>query len=110
MNSEMFALVLRAVHLKTWDGNWKFCPVCGEKLKLSETETAKICSDCSRVHYPAISPAIIVAVRKGNKLLLAHNNRFPARIRYSILAGFVEAGESLEETVEREVSKRLGLK
>ena len=110
MDNEMFALILRAVHLKTWDINWKFCPFCGGKLRLSETETAKICTACSRVHYPAISPAIIVAVRKGKKLLLAHNNRFPKRIRYSILAGFVEAGESLEETVEREVFEEVGIK
>lgn len=109
MNNEMISLALRALHLKNWNMNWKFCPSCGGELKLSETERAKICKSCSGIHYPVMSPAIIVAVRKGNKLLLANNKKFPNRSRYSILAGFVEAGESLEETVHREVFEEVGI-
>ena len=110
MSNEIFALALRAIHLKNWNMSWKHCPSCGGSLELSDTEEAKICKECSKIHYTVISPAIIVAVRKGNKLLLAHNNKFPHRIRYSILAGFVEAGESLEETVRREVYEEVGIK
>ncbi len=110
MGDDYFALALRALHIKNWHHDWNFCPACGKELELSETERAKICTECGRIHYPVISPAIIVAVRKGDKLLLAHNNRFPKRIRYSILAGFVDAGESLEEAVEREVFEEVGIK
>ena len=110
MSNEMFSLALRAIHLKNWNMSWKFCPSCGGTLKLSDKERAKICTECSKIHYPVISPAIIVAVRKDNKLLLAHNNKFPNIIRYSILAGFVEAGESLEETVKREVFEEVGIR
>ena len=110
MSNEMFALSLRAIHLKNWNMSWKYCPSCGGPLKMSDTERAKVCKECSKIHYPVISPAIIVAVRKGNKLLLAHNNKFPNRIRYSIIAGFVEAGEPLEETVRREVFEEVGIK
>ena len=107
---DFFALALRALHIKNWHSTWKLCPSCGGRLKFSDTERAKICSECSQIHYPVISPAVIVAVRKGQKLLLAQNKRFPRRSRYSILAGFVEAGESLEETVRREIFEEVGIR
>ena len=64
----------------------------------SRTERAKVCTKCGRIDYPVLSPAVITAVSKGDKLLLAHNVRFTDG-RYSIIAGFVESGESAEDAI-----------
>jgi NAD+ diphosphatase len=63
---------------------------------------ARRCPACSRIYYPKVSPAVIVLVRRAGKILLAHNAAFPAG-RFGLIAGFVEAGESIEETVRREL-------
>jgi NAD+ diphosphatase len=73
-----------------------------------EGQRAKQCPQCKLVNYPRLSPSIIVAVRRGNELLLARSPRFPAGM-YSVLAGFVEPGETLEQAVEREVQEEVGL-
>jgi NAD+ diphosphatase len=72
-------------------------------------ERAKICPKCGLVAYPRLSPAVIVAVLRDNCILLAHSHRFPAKF-YSVLAGFVEPGETLEECVEREVYEEVGIR
>ena len=66
------------------------------------------CPSCGNTSYPVISPAIIVAVEKEGKLLLGHNKAFPGK-RYSVLAGFVDLGESLEDTVKREIKEEVGI-
>jgi NAD+ diphosphatase len=71
-------------------------------MQNSAKERARECPACSFVTYPPVSPAIIVAVRRGNRLLLGRSPHFP-KGRYSVLAGFVEPGESLEEAVAREI-------
>ncbi len=109
LGDEYFALAGRALQLSNWSSSWIYCPTCGKELEDSKTERAKICQTCSKPYYPVISPAVIVAVSKGNKLLLARNNNFPNRKRYSILAGFVEPGESLEETVAREIEEEVSI-
>ena len=68
-----------------------------------------VCDGCHTMVFPRLSPAVIVLVRRGGRILLARNHRFPPR-RYSIIAGFVEAGETLEETVTREVREEVGLR
>ncbi len=97
-----------AKHLLYWDLNSRFCGSCGGKNNWHQSECAKICSDCGSVTYPRISPAIIIMVKKDNKILLAHNRRFP-KGRYSVLAGFMEIGETLEETAAREVREECGI-
>ncbi len=72
------------------------------------TERAKRCPKCGLVNYPRLSPAVIVLISRGDELLLARAHRFPTGM-YSILAGFVEPGESLEETVVREVREEVGI-
>ena len=67
-------------------------------------EVARQCKSCGHRAYPRISPAVIMAVKKGNKILLAQNKRHKDGV-FSILAGFVEVGESLEQTVAREVQE-----
>ena len=110
LGDEYFSLAGRALQLLNWHNNWCFCPSCGSHLADSDRERAKLCQSCSSVYYPVISPAVIVAVTKGDRLLLARNSRYRNVKRYTILAGFVEPGESLEETVAREIEEEVDIK
>jgi len=104
----LWEMVARAIHLGSWFPVQRHCHACGGSLKVSETETAMQCSACGNTVYPRINPAIIVAVRKGNKLLLARN--VERRTNFlSVLAGYCEAGESIEQTVLREVKEEAGI-
>lgn len=85
-----------------------FCGKCGASTRPSTTERARICTACSRTIYPRISPAIIVLVKKGEEVLLARSPRFTPGT-YSVLAGFNEPGENLEQTVHREVGEEVGI-
>jgi NAD+ diphosphatase len=106
----LFSIASRALQLARWQNSTKYCSSCSAGLKDSETERAKVCTGCSKIFYPIIAPAVIVAVTKENKILLAHNNMYPDPRRYSILAGFVEPGESFEQTVAREVEEEVNIK
>jgi NAD+ diphosphatase len=95
----------------------RFCGACGSPLadkepggdeEREEDAGGRLCAACGRVFFPRISPAVIVLIRKGPKALLAHNARFPAG-RFGLIAGFVEAGETLEETVIRESREEAGV-
>jgi len=97
-----------ANQLVEWSRNHRYCGRCGQATEDKRDERAKICPRCAFVNYPRLSPAIIVAVVKGDRILLAHSHRFPAKF-YSVLAGFVEPGETLEECVRREVFEEVGL-
>lgn len=104
-----FELAGRASELLDWDKNHQFCGQCGTPTRQRSYETAKECPNCGLVAYPRISPAIMVLIRKGNQLLLARSPRFRQGV-YSAIAGFVEAGETLEECAHREVMEEVGLK
>jgi NAD+ diphosphatase len=94
--------------LKTWYEQNRFCGKCGTKNDFKEDERAMICPDCKHVTYPKISPAIIVAIRSGNKILMVKGSS--SRIKYyALVAGYAEIGESLEQTVVREVKEEVGL-
>ncbi len=97
-----------AFQIMNWQRNTRFCSRCGAEMCLSEMDCGLVCPSCAFMSYPSISPAIIVAVVRDGKLLLARNTSFP-KGRYSILAGFVEAGETLEETVRREIREEVGI-
>ena len=98
----------RAIQIVNWDRDHQFCGRCGNRMQNSAREHAKNCPHCGLISYPRISPAVIVAVWKGREILLARSARFPLKM-YSVLAGFVEAGETLEETVEREIYEEVGI-
>ena len=72
-------------------------------------EVSKVCAKCGCIIYPQISPAIIILIQKENKILLAHNTRFPNNM-FSLIAGFVNVGENLEECIIREVKEEVGIK
>jgi len=94
--------------LNNWYLENKFCGKCGTKTAEKPDERAIICPNCNTVVFPKISPAIIVAILCKDKILLAHNSNFEQK-RYSLVAGYVDVGETLEETVMREVKEEVGL-
>lgn len=101
--------LLRAYHLAQWRRDSVFCGTCGSKNADADNETARVCPACGRREYPRISPAIIVLIiNDQDQALLAHNINFTAGI-YSLIAGFNEAGETLEATVARETREEVGL-
>src|SRR5690606_32955256 len=102
----------RAVQIVDWDRTHQFCGRCGSPMERLDNERAKKCPACGLSNYPRLSPAIIIAVTRRingqNRLLLARNHRFPPD-RYSVIAGFVEPGESLEDCARREVQEEVGI-
>ncbi|MDR2485189.1 MAG: NAD(+) diphosphatase [Treponema sp.] len=101
--------LLRAYHIVQWRRESVFCGSCGSRNEDKPHELARICPVCSRHEYPRISPAIIVLIiNNRGKALLAHNKNFTPGV-YSLIAGFNEAGETLEATVVREVREEVGL-
>lgn len=103
-----FALIT-GFHLFNWYESHKFCGTCGHKMLPDTKERMMFCPRCNTMEYPKISPAVIVAVRNGNKLLLSRYAGRNTR-RYALIAGFTEIGETLEQTVHREVMEEVGLK
>ncbi len=108
LDENLFWIAARAVQIVDWDRTHQFCGRCGLLLKTSQTERAKECPKCGLLHFPRLAPAIIVLVERGNELLLARSRHFMPEM-YSVLAGFVEPGESLEEAVVREVREEVGI-
>ncbi len=104
----LFAIAARAVQIVEWDRTHQYCGHCATPTIQLPTERAKRCPKCKLRQYPRLSPAVIMLVHKGSEILLARAPRFPGGM-YSVLAGFVEPGESLEETVEREVREEVGI-
>ena len=103
----MFAAVT-GKHLADWYRDTRFCGRCGAPLSHSQTERAMCCAACGNTVYPRIMPAVIVGVRNGDRLLLTRYNR--GYNHNALIAGFTEIGETLEETVAREVMEEAGLR
>ena len=98
----------RAAMIVDWDRSHQICGQCGHRSHYLETERAKRCPNCGLVAYPRVSPAIIVLVERGDEVLLARGIRQSSGM-YALIAGFVEAGESLEEAVHREIQEEVGI-
>jgi len=105
---DMFGMAGRAYQIMHWVRKNQFCGKCGSPMENKAGELSRKCPNCGTTIYPYISPAVIVAVVKEDKLLLARNINFPNSF-YSVLAGFVEPGETLEECVYREVKEEVGI-
>lgn len=108
ITSELGFLAARAHNLLMWRAKMRFCPTCTSGLHDDPKFTALKCIGCGRQFFPQIEPAIIVLVSKGDEILLARHVQRNQDI-YSCIAGFVEAGESLEHCVAREVKEETSL-
>lgn len=105
----LFLLAGAANHILHWNRVNQYCGCCGHKSIDKKDERAKICPNCGNTVYPRISPATITAVIRDGQILLAHNSNFKKDL-YSLIAGFVEPGETLEQCVEREIKEEVGIK
>ena len=102
---------ITAMQLWRWRQSRQFCGRCGAKTEDSKIERALVCPVCGQTEYPKISPAVIVAITNGDKLLMSRYRVNHSTYRgYALIAGFVEIGETFEETVRREVMEEVGLK
>jgi NAD+ diphosphatase len=109
VEDDFFPVAGRGVQIAEWHDTHRVCGRCGMQTEDSPGERAKRCPECGLLAYPRVAPAVIVRVTRGDEILLAHGRRFPEPI-YSILAGFVDPGESLEECVVREIGEEVGIR
>ncbi|MBQ0126580.1 MAG: NAD(+) diphosphatase [Bacteroidales bacterium] len=91
-----------------WRSSVRFCPSCGAMLEDHPVENARVCPECGKVQYPRIEPCVIAVICRGKEILLLRHAQRNQDI-WCCLAGFVEAGESLEQALRREVKEETGL-
>jgi NAD+ diphosphatase len=103
------ALAGRAAQVLEWDRTHRHCGVCGTPTEAAVHERARRCPACGHTAYPRLSPAMMALVWREGEVLLARSPHYAAGM-YSALAGFVEAGESLEDCVEREIAEEVGVR
>jgi NAD+ diphosphatase len=103
------AVAGRALQVLEWDRTHRFCGACAAATVREPGERARRCPSCKLSAYPRISPAMMCLVTRGKEIMLARNVSFPPN-RYSALAGFVEAGESVEDALHREVFEEVGIR
>ena len=108
VETTLAALSGRAWQILEWERNFQYCSRCGTAMEPRADERSRTCPRCKFTSYPPVSPAIMILITKGKQLLLARKAAFPAG-RYSALAGFVEPGEMLEDTVVRETREEVGV-
>ena len=106
MGDDFYQAAARAVQLLHWDHTHQYCGRCGARTETKAGEHAKTCPACGLLSYPRISPAVICAITRGDQILLA---RRPAMKYFSVIAGFVEPGETLEACLRREIREEVGI-
>lgn len=109
LREQLFPVAVRAKQLVGWDRQSRYCGACGTATEPITGEPAKTCPACELRTYPRLSPAVMVLIQRDKELLLARSPHFRVGV-YSALAGFVEAGESVEDCIHREVFEEVGLK
>ena len=105
----LYAIAIKAVHLIEWERATRYCGYCSKEMAPARGMNARECSVCGMLAFPRISPAVIVLVERDGQVLLARGQGFTADF-FSVLAGFVEPGETLEDTVHREIEEEVGIK
>ena len=109
MDEDLLGLAGRASQIAEWARTHRHCGACGSAMLLAAGERCFKCVRCGHLAYPRISPAMMVLIRNGDAVLLARHTASPTQ-RFTPLAGFLEAGESVEEAVHREVFEEVGLR
>lgn len=109
INEELFSISGRAFQITDWYRTHKHCGRCGTKNNLKHGERCLVCPSCDQHHYPRVAPAMMVMIQKDKEFLLARSPHFLPGM-YSALAGFSESGETLEETLHREVYEEVGIR
>ena len=109
LDDHLLGLAGRAAQIVEWARTHRYCGACATPTELVEGERCARCPRCGMTAYPRISPAMMVLIRKGDAVLLAMHSASPSQ-RFTALAGFLEAGESIEEAVHREVYEEVGLR
>jgi NAD+ diphosphatase len=109
LGDDVMGVAARAVQIAEWARTHRFCGACGQPMALLAGERCFKCAACGMAAYPRISPAMMVLIRKGDQVLLAMHTASPSK-RFTPLAGFLEAGETIEEAVHREVFEEVGLR
>ena len=108
VDEDFFLKAGQAKQIVEWNRTHRFCGRCGTETRPGPTSLSKECPRCGMIFYPRLSPAAIVLVRRADRVLLARSPGFPPGM-YSVLAGFVEPGESIEETIDREIREEVGV-
>jgi len=108
VDETLAGLAGRAFQIMEWDRNHQYCSRCGTPTEPRISERARTCPKCNYTIYPPISPAIMILITRGREILLARKPEWVPK-RYSALAGFVEPGETLEDTVRRETREEVGV-
>ena len=110
LSAEGTGRILRACHIAQWRNDSRFCGRCGAENTDAGSGAQRLCPKCGREEYPRICPAVITVITDSeNRILLAHNNKFLSATVYSHISGFNEAGETLEETVVREIREEVNI-
>ena len=108
LSEKKFSIAGRAYQIINWSRTNMYCGKCGNKTHQDQREFVKICSVCEFKMYPRISPAVMALICRGKEFLLARSPHFPEGM-FSAIAGFSEPGETLEQTIHREVFEEVGL-
>lgn len=108
VDEKLALLAGRAFQIMEWDRNHQYCSRCGTPTEARREERSRVCPKCKYTTYPPISPAIMILITRGREILLARKKEWPQG-RFSALAGFVEPGETLEDTVRRETREEVGV-
>lgn len=109
VDMNVFYLIGRAKQIVDWHQHHQYCGACGQETSTTPVDRSRKCVSCNIPFYPRLSPSIIVLIYRGEDILLAKSAHARGNF-YSTLAGFIEPGESIEETVHREVFEEVGLK
>lgn len=108
LNEDLYYVTSRAALINDWYIRNQYCGGCGCKTVVDDVDMMMKCPECGQMHYPMMAPAIIVTINNNDKLLMAKHS-YHHTDAYALIAGYVEIGESIEQTVAREVKEEVGL-
>lgn len=108
LGPEWYSLAVKAYSIINWDNNHQYCGKCGQLTEHKSQTFERTCIACGTVFYPRISPSVIVLIHKDDEILMARSPHFSKGV-YGLIAGFVEAGESAEAALHREVKEEVGV-